>query len=167
MSGSRRSGGSERSPRCTRRTRSCFSRACSGLSAAGRERLQHRGIVGAARALLPPLPVVVDGVIAREGHEPGREVAFALAVPVQALVDLDEDLLGEVLRVVHLSDESIRNSEHLAGVERHQLAPRGLIAGSAPRDEVGLGLDHLMPSKRRWQRRRFNKISGLTVARAL
>ena len=62
----------------------------------------------------------------------------ALPVPVERLVHLDEDLLRQVLGLVHPAREPVGEAEHLPGVPGHQLSPGGLVTVPAPRQEIGV-----------------------------
>jgi hypothetical protein len=99
--------------------------------------VEHLGILEPARSLLAAPAIVVDRVIARDRTHPGPEGPVRLAITIQALEHLHEDVLRQVLRLVHPAHEAISDSEHAAGVKGHQLAPGCLVPLPAPSDEIG------------------------------
>ena len=81
-------------------------------------------------------PVMVDRVVPRHPHEPGWESPVRLLIAGEPLIDTHEDLLGQVLRLVHLAREPVGEAEHPARVLRDELPPRGLFTPLAPAQEV-------------------------------
>ena len=100
--------------------------------------LEHQRVLVPARALLPPAAVVVDRVVPGERHQPGAEGPVRLAVLVERLVHLDEDLLRQVLGLVRLSREAIGEAEDFPRVGADELPPGSFVAATAPRQEVGV-----------------------------
>jgi hypothetical protein len=100
--------------------------------------VHHLGILHPADSLLPAPPVLVDRLIAGHRHEPGRERPVSGAVAIERLVDLHEDLLGQVFGLVDPSREPVGQGEDAAGVAPHELAPGRLVPSAAPGQEVAV-----------------------------
>jgi hypothetical protein len=101
----------------------------------GRRGLEDLGVLCPPEALLLPPPVVVDGVVAGHRHEPGWEGPVGLVISIERLVHLDENLLCQILGLVHPPREAVGEAEDLAGVESDQLMPGTLVPATAPRQE--------------------------------
>ena len=87
-----------------------------------------------ALRLLPLGPaVLVDEVVLGQGQEPGREV-LAEVVFRQGAVELEEDLLGPVLRLLAAAAELIGHVKDPPGVSVHKGFPGYLAAFQAVPD---------------------------------
>jgi hypothetical protein len=70
---------------------------------------------------------VVDAQVAADADEPRLKVRSPVE-RVERLEDLQEDVLCQILGLVMLADELVRDVEHLAPVLPDDLLPRELIA---------------------------------------
>ena len=85
--------------------------------------------------LLADAAVVIDAQVAADADEPGLEVRAAVE-RVQRLEDLQEDVLRQVLRLVVLPDELVRDVEDLPPVLADDHLPGELVAAQAALDEL-------------------------------
>ena len=93
---------------------------------------QRRQLVGVdvaidRLALLAHAPVVVDAQVAADADQPRLEVRAPIE-GVERLEDLQEDVLRQILGLVVLADELVRDVEDLAPVLPYDLLPGDLIA---------------------------------------
>ena len=109
-----------------------------GVRAALRGRVE-----GCARQLpaLPALaaPYAVEGGVGGRPVEPGGGVGGVRGV---AVVEVQEDLLGDVLRLGAIGDDALRDREHPTVLGDEEPLERVGIVGSAPRFVAGHGLQH-------------------------
>ena len=72
---------------------------------------------------------MIDAQVAADADQPGLEIGAAIE-RVERLEDLQEDVLRQILGLVVLADELVRDVEDLAPVLADDLLPRGLIAAA-------------------------------------
>jgi hypothetical protein len=85
-------------------------------------------------AFLADAAVVIDAEVPRHADQPGLEVGPAVE-GVERLENLEEDILRQVLGLVVLAGELVRDVEHLAPVLADDLFPGLLVAGEAALDQ--------------------------------
>ena len=78
---------------------------------------------------------MVDAQVPADADQPGLEIRAAIEGP-QRLEDLEENVLGEVLRFVVLADELEREIEHFPPVLADDGLPGGLVAAETLLDQV-------------------------------
>src|SRR5262249_21608291 len=108
--------------------------------AAGRDGAQQLRVAHVPGPLFAFAPVVVDGLVAGDRRQPGREGPVRFPEAVEVLVHLDEDLLRQVLRLVNPSREPVRHPENPPCVPLDQLAPGSLVSLPAASEEVAVAL---------------------------
>src|SRR5437868_9727306 len=89
---------------------------------------------------------MVHQQVPRQGRHPRHERPFVGIVAFQGSVDLDEDLLGEVLRVILRAGEAIANVEDAAVETLDNLFPRNRVAGYAATDQGSYHLIVVQPA---------------------
>ena len=80
-------------------------------------------------------PVSVDAEVARDREDPGHQ-GEAAVVAVEVLEDLQEDLLGQLLGVLALHREVVRDGVHPRSEPVHQLPPGFVVALPAAGDQI-------------------------------
>jgi hypothetical protein len=85
---------------------------------------------------------VVDAVVPGHAGEPGREVGVAVEL-LEAAEDLEEDLLGQVLRVVMPPRELVGDMKHLPLVAADDELPGGIVLLEASLDQLRVGRGRL------------------------
>src|SRR5262245_34032216 len=78
--------------------------------------------------------IVVDAEIPADADQPCGEVRTAIE-RLERLEQLEKDVLSEIFGFVLAADEFVRDVEHLAPVETHDVVPRALITFEATFDE--------------------------------
>ena len=91
--------------------------------------------VAVDRLVLPAdAAVVIDTQVTADADQPGLEVRAPIE-GIQRLEQLEEDVLREILGLVMPADELVRDVEHPAPIEAHDLVPGALIAVEAALDD--------------------------------
>jgi len=78
---------------------------------------------------------VIDAQVAAHADEPCLEVRAAIE-GIERLIQLEEDVLREVLRLIVTADELVRDIEDLPPVHPYDRFPRCLVAGQTALDNL-------------------------------
>ena len=90
-------------------------------------------------------------MVACNGADPCSEGPVRLTITIQALEHLHEDVLRQVLCLVHTADDALSDSEHAAGVKGHQLPPGCLVPLPTTSDQIAAAVGQ------RWRRLQWGR----------
>src|SRR5438270_4364906 len=99
-------------------------------------------------ALLTCPAVMINQKIARETGEPNSEGALARAERIQAAEDAQEDVLGEVLRLVIPARKPITKPIDTSRIRLDEVFPSALLAGQAPFNQAEFFVQSAIRPKR-------------------
>src|SRR5438477_8209337 len=112
------------------------------------------GLLGRLGRELDALAAVVDGRVGGEFLEPGVEGAFGI-VSAQVAIELDEDLLGQVMGLVGVSQMLVGETVNAALQAANQLLEGLAVASRRLADELGGGERGGWPGVAHGSSRRF------------
>src|SRR6202008_3396022 len=98
-----------------------------------------------------------DAEVAGHDRQPGREVGVAVEV-LEAAEDLEEDLLGQVFRVVMPPLELVADMKHIPLVAGDDELPGGIVLLQASLDQLRVGRGRLPLVGHRQKERRARTV---------
>ena len=79
---------------------------------------------------------MIDQQITRQPRKPYGKRTFARSEALERPKDAQENVLGEVLRLMIRAGEPVANRVHTPGMDLYKILPGGLLASQAPLDQL-------------------------------
>src|ERR1700753_4147845 len=115
----------------------CATGVNQGLGPGRVRALIPAGVEGIGRPLLTGAAKVINQQVAGQGRDPRGKAALGGIEAAQVAVDLDEDVLCQIFRIMRGSGEAVAERVDPALLGGYQLRPRGGIAIEAALDQGG------------------------------
>src|SRR5215831_16994889 len=106
-----------------------------------RRRVQRRG-----HAILPAFPEVVYQQVTGDTRYPSHECAALQIIGIESAINLDEDLLRQVLRIISRSCETIADVVNPPMVPLYDILPGPSVAGDTATDQQCYDLGVFQPA---------------------